>query len=264
MTTDKTSEIRVASTLDGSAEPSLLWVPETDVRVPLVVALHTWSYDRFNQERNILHLCRDRNWALLLPEFRGPNMRTNPRAPQACGSALAKQDILDAVDHVAATQPVDVDRILLIGGSGGGHMALMMAAAAPDRWRAVSAWVPITDVAAWHRERIGTKDADNIEACCGGPPGSSSAIDDEYRNRSPMTYVDRIAKANVSVHHGRFDGRVSYLHTWRLMCELETIGAPRAFFEIFDGRHQAHNDRAFAWFETQVDAETDPRPGLTG
>ena len=45
------TEITVRSSVDGSEEPSLLYIPETahEKTVPLVVGLHTWSYDRFNK-----------------------------------------------------------------------------------------------------------------------------------------------------------------------------------------------------------------------
>lgn len=63
-----------------------------------MVGLHTWSYNRFNQLSAMLPLCRERGWALLLPEFRGPNLKNNPRVRQACASEVARRDILDAVE----------------------------------------------------------------------------------------------------------------------------------------------------------------------
>ena len=78
-------EIRVTSTVDGSPEPSLFHHPGGDEAVPLVVGLHSWSYDRFNQRDNYLPLCRRYGFALLLPEFRGPNLTGNPRRREACG-----------------------------------------------------------------------------------------------------------------------------------------------------------------------------------
>ena len=57
---------------------------------------------------------------------------------------------MDAIAYARSTTAVDARRIYLIGGSGGGHMALMMAQAAPELWAGVSAWVPISDLAAWH------------------------------------------------------------------------------------------------------------------
>lgn len=240
-------ELEIGSTLDGAAERVLFHYPEKKGKVPLVVGLHTWSYDRFNQVEHMLPLCRERGWALLLPEFRGPNLSSNPRAPQACGSTQARQDILDALDAVLASYSVNEEQIFLLGGSGGGHMALLMAAHASRRWKAVSAWVPITDLAAWYGEN--PEYAPHVAACCGGAPGSGEAVDQEYRERSPLSYIKELSSVNLSVHHGRHDPIVRYSHSWRLAMELERQGAEQFFFEIFDGGHDIHYDRAFSRFD---------------
>jgi len=243
-------QVAIRSTLDGSAEPCLVHWPPSGAPAPLVVGLHTWSCDRFNQIAQMLPRCRDRGWGLILPEFRGPNRTTNPRAPQAGGSRLARQDIVDALDWALSHQRVEASQVFLLGGSGGGHMALLMAACAAPRFAAISAWVPITDLAAWHAENPNY--AEHIAACCGGPPGASPAVDAEYRERSPLSHVAAMRDANLAVHHGRYDRSVPYTHTWRLAQALEAIGATRFYHEIFDGGHEMHYDRAFAWFEAQV------------
>lgn len=244
---ENVKEITVVSTPDASEEKSLFYFPEGKKNAPLVVGLHTWSSARNNQLKALLPLCRKRGWALLLPEFRGPNLADNPRAGQACASPLAKQDVLDAVELVLKTYSIDVKNIFLIGGSGGGHMALMMAAYASGRFRAVSAWCPITDLAVWHEQNASY--VRHMEACCGGRPGESAEIDREYRDRSPLFQAGAIAKANLSVHHGRFDKSVPYSHTMNLAAELEQLGAPKFFFEIFDGSHEIRHEDAFRWFD---------------
>ncbi len=128
-------EITVHSSLDNSPQPSLLFMPETEKSIPLVVGLHTWSYDRFNKVNDYLPFCKKYGWALLLPEFRGPNLRSNPHGREACGSELAQQDILDALDHVLKTERIAPGRVFLLGASGGGHAALLTAVRSPDRWR---------------------------------------------------------------------------------------------------------------------------------
>jgi len=215
--------------------------------VPLLVGLHTWSCDRFNQVGEMLPRCRERGWALILPEFRGPNLTGNPRAAQAGGSRLARQDIVDALDHALEGYPVDPARVFLLGGSGGGHMSLLMAAYAGERFAAISSWVPIADLAAWYGENPNY--AAHVEACCGGPPGASAAVDREYRERSPLSHLEAMRAANLSVHHGRYDASVPYTHTWRLAQGLEAIGAERFFCDIFDGGHEIGYDAAFGWFE---------------
>ncbi len=260
------NEIHVKSSLDDSSQPSLFEFPAGVENAPLLVGLHTWSFDRFNQVGKMLPLCRERGWALLLPEFRGPNTAANPRAREACASRLARQDVLDAVEHVASAYPVDRSRIMALGGSGGGHMALMMAACAPKLWRAVSAWVPITDLAAW----LDAKGQEStygkgIMACCGGTPGDSPAIAAEYRERSPINHVPALREATLSVHHGRHDRSVPYTHTFNLALAMEKAGAPRFYFDIFDGGHELRYDAAFRWLEkTLADPAGQPSGKLTG
>ena len=246
-------EIRCLSSSDGSSEPVLIFHPGGQTPVPLVVGLHTWSYDRNNQVEGMLPLCRDRGWGLVLPEFRGPSLDTNPRARQAGGSQVAVQDVLDAVADVTADYPVQKDALFLLGGSGGGHMSLLVAASAPALWRGVSSWVPITDLSAWHEQNPDY--ASHIAACCGGAPGSSERVDNEYRERSPITKVDALSRVNLSLHHGRFDPVVSYSHSWKLAQELERLGSRQFFFDIFDGEHDIGYDTAFRWFEALLKKE---------
>ncbi len=254
-------ELTVKSTIDGSEEKNLLFYPSGAKNIPLLVGLHTWSYDRFNQIEDMLPRCQKRNWGLLLPEFRGPNLTTNIRAKQACASGLAMQDIIDALDFVLDNYSISSEHIFLLGGSGGGHMSLMMAGYAPKRWRAVSSWCPITDLTLWYEENKNY--APHIEACCGGKPGISEAIDEQYRQRSPITHIENMKDVNLSVHHGRFDKSVPYIHTLNLANKLEEHQPSRFFFEIFDGGHEIHYDRAFNWFDNFVNVSDSTAKELT-
>lgn len=245
------SEIVVTSTVDGSDEPALLWVPQGTRPCPLVVGLHTWSADRFNQVEAMLPQCTARGWALLLPEFRGANTPGNPRALQAAGSEPARQDILDAVEAVTDRYAIDREHVFLVGGSGGGHMALMMAGTAPRAFTAVSAWCPITDVAAWHEQN--PRYRQRIEACMGGPPGASPEVDRRYHDRSPINHTATMARATLSVHHGRGDTSVPWRHTWELACAVLEHDPSAFYVELFDGGHEIHLDRAFAWFDGFVE-----------
>ncbi len=247
---DKFKELEVISSIDDSREKNLFYYPENETNVPLVVALHTWSCNRNNQQA-LIEFCLERGWALLLPEFRGSNTIDNPRAVQACGSELAKQDIIDAVDYVCSNYNIDTEHIFLFGGSGGGHMALMMAAYQPKLWTAVSAWCPITDLTKWHEYYgAGNKYASHIEGCCGGIPGSSEAVDQEYQQRSPISYLDELLQAKLYIHHGRGDKSVPYSHTLELALKLESLGHEQLFWEIFDGGHEMRGEVAFSWFDT--------------
>lgn len=223
-------EATVPSSRDGELQPLRFFVPDdADGPVPLLVLLHSWSSD-YRQKGYIepsLNACRERGWALIHPNFRGPNW-----TPQACGSDLAVQDVLDAVDWMQRHTAIDPERIYLAGSSGGGHLAMLLAGRVPARWAGVSAWVGISDLAAWHAQ---TKAAElryfqHMEQACGGAPGDSDEIDAQYRHRSPLTHLHHAQGVSIDLNAGIHDGHtgsvpVSHsLHAFNLLAE--TNGHP--------------------------------------
>lgn len=238
-------ELVIQSTIDGSHEPFLFRPATGTAPRPLLVGLHTWSADRFNQVKNFEPIAQAQNWHLALPEFRGPNLVKNPRAKEACASRLAKQDVIDTVDYVR--QRYAVSDIYLMGGSGGGHMSLMLAAYRPKLWTAVSSWCPITDLAAWHRQNPGY--AAGIAACCGGEPGDSAEVDMQYIERSPIHQLKDLSQATVYIHHGKHDRSVPYTHTLGLYNKLlGDFPSADIYCEILDGGHDFYPARGVEWF----------------
>lgn len=200
--------VLVRSTRDASLQPSYLIVPvtyqATDTPVPLVVSLHTWSFNLEQRLPSVEAETARRNWIYLFPNFRGVNDH-----PQACASELAQQDVLDAVGWARKHLRIDARRIYLFGWSGGGHMALAMAGRAPELWAAVSAWAPISDLPAWHGERANDASptiARQIRTCVGGAPGESASVDAQYRARSPVTTLHRATSVPIDLWAGRRDG----------------------------------------------------------
>ena len=198
--------VRIPSSIDGSEQLVIWHCPESAARdvqgqgVPLLVYLHSWS-GGFEQGVSLIGLAKKMGWVLVAPDFRGPNNR-----PEACASELASQDILDAVDYAKKHARIDSSRIILLGGSGGGHMALVMAARAPQVWAGVSAWVPISDLAAWHAESTARKTnyAKMLEQSCGGPP--SPTTESEYRKRSPLFHLAAAKAVPLDINTGIHDG----------------------------------------------------------
>lgn len=236
-------EIWVESSIDGTQQPSLFYKSDSTEKRPLLVGLHTWSHDRFNQIKNMLPVAEKYDFNLLLPEFRGNNLKSNPQCTLACGSAYAKQDIKDAIDYVVENEGVDESNIFLLGLSGGGHMALLMAGMCPEYFKAIGAYVPITDLEAWAGENAGY--APHVLACCSGDQ-------EQMRERSPMRYVDTIAKANLKIFHGKHDPVVPYTHSVNLynaiICKYP---AATVYLDIFDGGHQIDMQTAVYWFMSQ-------------
>ena len=204
---DTIRAIRYRSSADSTDQPAIYYAPESKTPVPLLVGLHTWSSDYRQVGGRCPYgpWCIKNKWAFIGPNFRGPN-----RTPQATGSQLAVDDIISAVQYARENANVDENRIYLLGASGGGHAALLMAGRAPKIWAGVSAWVGISDLKAWRAEckKAKRRYAAEIEKSCGGPPGKSDAVDLEYKNRSPLTWLARAKHAGVplDINAGINDG----------------------------------------------------------
>lgn len=231
----KVEEIKIKSTIDGSMEPSLFCAAEGDEKRPLVVSLHSWSFDRHNQVSTLYPVAKRNNWHVLWPDFRGNNNVENPRANEACGSQLAMQDIIDAVDYICENYNVDKDFIFLVGGSGGGHMAMMMTAYRPKLWRSVAAFCGITNLVDWHGENPGY--SAKMEACCGGKPEGDAL--EEYKKRSPINYAAEMIKANeLYIYHGKYDKSVPVTHGMNMYAKtFELDKDAKVFLTVFDGGH---------------------------
>lgn len=239
----KQTEILVKSTSDGSMQPSLFYKSEANGKRPLLVGLHTWSFDRFNQIDNMLPYAEKYDFNLLLPEFRGNNLKTNPDCKKACGSVYAKQDIKDAIDYIIQNENIDENNIFLLGLSGGGHMSLLMAGLCPEYFKAIGAYVPIADLEKWINQNENYKE--HVLSCCGEDK-------DEMKNRSPISYIDNIAKANLKIFHGKFDPVVPVSQSMELYERIMSkYPSARVFLDIFDGGHEIDMEAAMYWIMSQ-------------
>jgi len=206
--------VQIRSTRDGTSQPAYVIVPPgygpSTPAAPLVVALHTWNFTQEQRFQELETGTTRRNWIYLFPNFRGVDDH-----PDACGSQTAQQDILDAISWTRSNLKVDAKRIYLYGWSGGGHMALLMAARQPELWTAVSAWAGITDMAAYYRERAQDKPpttTDQLRACMGGAPAANASVDVQYAARSPITNLAGAANVPIDIWNGRDDNDVSLTH----------------------------------------------------
>ena len=240
-------EILIKSSVDGTNQPSLFFHPGSAENVPLVVGLHTWSHDRFNQQENYLPLARQYGFALLLPEFRGPNLVENPKRSEACGTHIARQDVLDAIEYVGRNFAIDREKIFLLGCSGGGHMSLLVAESSPETFRAVEVWCPVSDLVKWYNyvKESCLDYLRHIEACIGGTPES---LPEEFACRSPISRAEVLKNIPVSIHHGRHDDVIPYIHSIAFAQKVEKAGNDQVYLDIFDGGHEQIPSHSFEWF----------------
>ena len=216
---------------------------------PLLVALHTWSFDMYNQKEFLLDRAIKKDWNLLLPNYRGANKAENPEHKNACGSIAAISDIVLATKHTLNEYAVDKKQVYLFGGSGGGHAALLATAYDPLLWNTVISYVPIVDLRAWHIEckEAGLDFFKDLEACLGQCTPDNTA----YEKRSPINYVDNIAKVNrLKIFAGKFDNIVSVNQSLSFYNKLQAA-YPNAnvFLEVFEGGHFVNYDTVINYFE---------------
>lgn len=235
----KLTPLSVKSSLDGASQPSLVWAPESakSQATPLLVYLHSWSGDYRQDNSAWFHEAVQRGWIYLHPNFRGIN-----KTPEACGSRLARQDILDAMDAVLGDYRVDSNRIYLAGSSGGGHMSLLMAAYFPERFSAVSSWVPITSLADWYAFHAKDGKLDHYARmtldALGGPPGESPAVDEQYRDRSPLFQLQRVGDLPIDINAGVTDGKTGSVPIFHSLRAFNVIAEAHQTTPISDAEMQ--------------------------
>ena len=249
--------VDVTSTKDGSPQKVVYYQPDSAAKnlagpaVPLLVFLHSWS-GSIEQGPMLVGLAKQRGWVMIAPAFRGINNH-----PEACASDLASQDIIDAVEYAKSHARIDTDRIYLVGGSGGGHMSLVMASRVPGLWAAVSAWVPISDLTAWHAESTARKNnyAKMIEQCCGGKPGP--ATEAEYRHRSPLFHLAAAKGVPLDINTGIHDGHTGSVPVSHSLLAFNVLAAPDKQVSVADIDFMVREQKiptALAT-ETQIDPE---------
>jgi pimeloyl-ACP methyl ester carboxylesterase len=219
---------KTVSTLDGEVQPLFYWAPEgaTERPTPLFVFLHSWSSDYRQDNTKWFAQAVKRGWIYVHPDFRGVNDK-----PAACGSRLARQDVLDSIDFICRKYRVDPQRIYLAGVSGGGHMSMLMAGHHPDRFSAVSAWVGIGNLSDWYRFHVRNgkpeKYARMIQQSLGGVPGESAAADAEARDRSPVFHLASAVELPTSIYAGVEDGHSGSVPVRHSLEAFNVIAAAR-------------------------------------
>jgi dienelactone hydrolase len=161
----------------------------------------------------------DNGFAVLLVNYRGSTgfgtafreaLRGNIGFPET-------EDVNAGLDHIIGLGLADPRNVFLEGWSWGGYIATLNAGLHPDRWRAVMAGIPVGDYVAAHYECAPAIRADDI-AKLGGSPMDLPEL---YRERNPMTYVDRVA-APMLLIAGEHDSRcplgqvMTYAHALRV------------------------------------------------
>jgi dipeptidyl aminopeptidase/acylaminoacyl peptidase len=246
---------------DGEEIHGFVITPEGAPPFPAVVHVHggpNWQdRDEFDPD---VQAFVDAGYAVLLVNYRGSTGRDTAFRERLRGDIgfPESKDILAGLDHVVAQGLVDPDRVILEGWSWGGYLALLNAGLHPDRWRAVLGGIPVGDSVAAHYECAPPLRAWDI-ATMGGSP---MEVPDLFRERNPMTYVDRV-RAPVLLIAGEHDSRcplgqvMVYAHALRARRHPVEVYLYEAGHHTNDvGEQIRHMELALAFFARHVPADT--------
>jgi dipeptidyl aminopeptidase/acylaminoacyl peptidase len=189
----------------GQRVQAFVATPAGDGPYPTVMSVHggpEWhERDAFDAETQAFV---DAGYAVALVNYRGSTgygiafrqaLIGDPWFPETA-------DVIAGLDALIAAGVADPERIAFSGWSWGGCLACLNEGLHPDRWKAVFAGIPAGDMVAAHYASMPEIQAYDV-AQYGGTPDE---VPDLYRERNPMTYVDR-AVAPVLVIAGEEDPR---------------------------------------------------------
>ncbi|MCA9067472.1 MAG: prolyl oligopeptidase family serine peptidase, partial [Planctomycetaceae bacterium] len=152
----------------------------------------------------------------------------------------------------------------LAGTSGGGHMAMLMAGYHPERFSAVSAWVGISDLAAWYqfhvRDGKPQRYAQMVVKSCGGAPGASAKVDQEYKARSPIFHLHQTGDLPIHLYAGRHDGHTGSVPVSHTLNAFNVIAEAGGHEKVSEAEiQQLLNDKPL---ENPKSGDTDDSPTL--
>jgi dipeptidyl aminopeptidase/acylaminoacyl peptidase len=177
----------------------------------------------------------DSGFAVLLVNYRGSTGRGR-MFREALHSNIGfpeSEDINSGLDHVIRAGIADRNNVFLEGWSWGGYLATLNAGLHPDRWRAVMAGIPVGDYVASHYECAPAIRAWDL-AIIGGSPMDLPVL---YKERNPMTYVDRV-EAPMLLIAGENDSRCPLGQVMTYAHALAARDHP-VEVELYPGGHHA-------------------------
>lgn len=194
--------VDIISGTDNKIQKAYLYKTISVIPKPLIVSLHTWSgnYDQYDE---LAEICKQKDLNYIHPDFRGVNWTKD-----ACCSVLALSDIDDAITYAIANSNVDMNKVFVIGVSGGGYATLSTFMKSKHNIRKFSAWASISDLIAWYNESKirNSSYADNILNCT----NSKNELNEEIaKQKSPLywdTPVKKLSGSKLFIYAGIYDG----------------------------------------------------------
>jgi acetyl esterase/lipase len=224
-------------------------------RLPVVVLLHG-GFWRQPYDRSLMHALAvafaQRGWASWNVEYR--------RGPGAGGAGTALADVRAAISLLRLIpEPLDLKRVVVLGHSAGGHLALCAAATA--RARLVVSLAGVTDLVAAVQARLGADAAEPSGTDAAEPSGPDAAT--EFIGASPAEDPAAYAAANpiamlptgaaTLLVHGDRDDRVPVSQSRAYLAAARAAGDRCELLELPGVDHFALIDPRTAAFAAYAD-----------
>ena len=205
---------------------------------PTLVYIHGGGWVNGSKEQSVLDLIPylEHGWAVVNVEYRLARVSLAPAAVEDCRCALRW-----VIQH-AKENGFDTTRIVVSGGSAGGHLALMTGMLTPaaglDRECPGSEDLKVAAIVDW----FGITDVNDL---LDGPDtrtyavawlGSQPDREQIAKRVSPLTYV-RPGLPPILMIQGDADPTVPYSHSVRLQKALDDAGVPNELLTIPGGKH---------------------------
>src|SRR5215471_11740416 len=152
------------------------------------------------------------------------------------------QDVLAAADWMKQTGYVDPKKLILMGGSYGGHMTMMGVNKAPNLWAAA---VPLVPFVNWFKEMQNEEPVlqqSNL-ARMGDPEKNKALFDD----RSPINFIDQV-KAPLLLLAGGNDPRCPHEESQQVVDAIKKRGG------VVEYKVYENEGHGFSKVENQIDA----------
>ena len=218
---------------------------------PMVVWIHGGPHgvrDRWGYDAQV-QLLASRGYAVLQVNFRGSS--GYGRAYEGTGygewGGLMQDDVTDATLWAIESGVADADRICVGGASFGAYSAMMGTAREPDLYACVVGMFGIYDMTLMER-------AGDVRQRNSGTYYIRRVIGDDreaLKQRSPVTFADRI-KARVMLVHGGRDRRAPPAHTHRMRDALEGVGHQVEWLADADQGHGFFGKQALVNLWTRI------------
>lgn len=215
-----------------------VYTPSTPGPHPTILHIHGGGWTGGSKESVVLRLLPylEMGFAVVNATYRLARISEAPAAVEDCRCALRW-----VMQH-AKEYSLDPNRVVVMGYSAGGHLALttgmLTPAAGLDRQcpgadipkvAAIVNWYGITDV-------VDLLDGPNTRAYAVQWLGSRPDRADVAKRLSPLTYVRRDVPPTLTIH-GDADPTVPYQHATKLHAALQQAGATSELLTIPEGKH---------------------------